>query len=101
MPGTYALRAVATDNAGATNRSEIVTVTILPPPAVVATRSGNTLLIAWPATADQFTLQSSLSLSPPIQWTPVTNDVTIINGQFVLTLDTTAASSQFFRLARP
>ena len=51
--------------------------------------------IAWTNTATGFVLKQTGSLSPPIQWTIVTNNPVVINGQFVVTLS--AAAQCFFR----
>ena len=100
VAGTHALSALATDNNGGTNRSETVLVTILPPPTLTATRAGNTLTLAWPATANEFALESAFSLTPPLLWSPVTNAALNVDGQLMTTLDT-SISNQFFRLVRP
>jgi hypothetical protein len=98
--GTHVLSALATDNHGGTNRSASVLLTILPPPTLIAALAGNTLTLAWPATANEFALESTDSLDPPPRWSPVTNAVLTVDGLLTTTLDANAGH-RFFRLIRP
>lgn len=99
-PGVHTLTALATDNHGATNRSEAVTVTILPPPTLTATRAGEVILLSWPATAGEFVLESTASLAPPRLWTPVNHPVITVGDQLRTTV-MAGPGHQFFRLVRP
>jgi hypothetical protein len=42
--------------------------------------------LKWTNTASGFVLKETGSLSPPIQWTTVTNTPVVANGQFVVSL---------------
>ena len=53
--------------------------------------------IAWTNTTTGFGLKQTTSLSPPIQWTAVTNVPVVINGQFVVTLSA-ATGNRFYVL---
>ncbi|MBI3854045.1 MAG: DUF1080 domain-containing protein [Verrucomicrobia bacterium] len=62
------------------------------------TRSEDKLIISWPQdTANQFYLQSTASLSPPVLWSNVTNEVVTVGSDFVITNDATELAS-FYRL---
>jgi hypothetical protein len=54
--------------------------------------------IAWTNTTTGFGLKQTSSLSPPIQWTAVTNVPVMINGQFVVT-QPAATGSRFYVLS--
>ncbi len=60
------------------------------------TRSGDNVLVAWPATANGFRLQSSSSLTTP-DWRDVNITPTPNGGDLTVTLPATA-ENQFFRL---
>jgi hypothetical protein len=69
------------------------------PPRLTLTRTGNQLLLSWPASGRGATLQTTTSLTPPVTWNPITNSVQISNGQSALT---TAISTgkRFYRLRK-
>ncbi len=68
-------------------------------PLSVGLTNGNAV-ISWPVAPTGFQLQSTTSLAPPISWTSVTNAVSIVNNQNVVTLPI-ASGNQFFRLISP
>jgi hypothetical protein len=75
-------------------------INVIVPPRISAQRSNNTYTLAWPiAGSSGFVLESSPGLSPPV-WTAVTNIPVQINGQNVLTLQTSGSAS-FYRLREP
>ena len=58
------------------------------------------IVLRWP-TNQNCTVEATLSLSAPPDWTPFTNAVPLVtNSQFVLTLPVTNTAS-FFRLRCP
>ncbi len=68
-------------------------------PALNLTAGGGGVTLAWPSWAvAAFTLETTTDLTPPVQWTPVTNAPLIANGTATFNLPTTNAA-QFFRLA--
>lgn len=69
-------------------------------PALGIARSGATATFAWPAAADSFLLESALSLSLPVSWSPVTGLVVVTNGLRTLTVGLTNVAS-FYRLRKP
>jgi hypothetical protein len=72
-----------------------------PPPTVTlnATVANGSLVLAWPASAQGFTLQQTGSLTPPITWAPVAGQVVVQNGNNTVTVPITG-QAQFFRLTR-
>lgn len=68
----------------------------IPAPTLGVLRSGNSLLLTWPATANGFTLQSATNLGTPVLWQSAGLTAVLSNGQFRAT--TTNAGGQFFRL---
>jgi hypothetical protein len=68
------------------------------PPTLGLTAGGNSVTLAWPSWAvAAFTLQTTTDLTPPVQWTPVTNAPMIANGTATFNLPVTN-ESEFFRL---
>ncbi len=71
------------------------------PPLLSAAAGGNqALTLSWPNSASGLILQATASLSPPVNWTTVTNAPVLTNGQFALTPLTTNGQ-QFYRLKSP
>ncbi len=66
------------------------------PPRLVAQRNGNTLTLTWPECPGA-RLEQAGSLSAPISWTTVTNQVSTVGGQKSVTL-TPTGSAGYFRL---
>lgn len=72
--------------------------TVVEYPAFNYVRSGNNLVISWPAAATAYTLEGTTSLTPPVIWTPVTTPPALTVGdQKVITLPI-GAGNEFFRL---
>jgi chitobiase/beta-hexosaminidase-like protein/NHL repeat-containing protein len=59
-------------------------------------RTGNDLLLSWPAEASQFVLEATTNLAQPIQWAPLASGTT----QYTETLEGTS-TSRFYRLRWP
>jgi len=98
VPVGYAITATATDSAN--NTSEFsACVPVGPVPALTLSPSAaNQAALAWTNTATGFVLKQTSSLTPVIQWTTVTNVPVVANGQFVVTVSTTAGN-RFYRLS--
>jgi hypothetical protein len=64
-----------------------------------ARRSGNELILSWPAAATGFTLQSTLDLNPPASWVDVTNASVLPGAQWTVT-NSFSGSAQFYRLRK-
>ena len=69
-------------------------------PSLKAQPSGNQLILTWPTNAAGFTLQSTLSLTPPTTWTDATNPTAVVGAQFTVT-NSLSGSGQFYRLIKP
>jgi uncharacterized repeat protein (TIGR01451 family)/uncharacterized delta-60 repeat protein len=65
---------------------------------LIVTRVGNDVVLSWPASATDYTLQSAPSVEGP--WDPVQGAPATVNGFYVMTVQTTSAK-QFFRLVHP
>lgn len=62
--------------------------------------SNNLVTVSWPS--NQFRLETTFSLTPPITWQPLSNGITDTDGQRVLTIpNNPSVTNQFFRLANP
>lgn len=97
VPVGYSITATATDSAN--NTSEFSPcITAGPVPALrITPATSHQVSIAWTNTTTGFGLKQTTSLSPPIQWTAVTNVPVVINGQFVVTLSA-ATGNRFYVL---
>jgi M6 family metalloprotease-like protein/uncharacterized repeat protein (TIGR01451 family) len=70
-------------------------------PRLSVSAVSNNLVIAWPADATAYDLESTASLTPPAVWTPVTSPPPVIaGGQKTVTLSP-AGGVMFFRLWAP
>ena len=67
------------------------------PPRLLIQRNGTTLTLTWP-TSPGTQLQWTPSLTPPVTWIAVTNEVTVVDGQNTITL-TPTGSAGYYRLA--
>lgn len=73
---------------------------LLPLPALGLSASQNSLTLTWPAWANDWNLQTTTNLMPPVYWWPITNTVGSNNGVFSVTIPETL-QNQFFRLSSP
>ena len=76
--------------------SEAATFAVLPP-TLSAQFAGGQLQIAWPDTGNDYVLESTDSLTPPVNWTPAPEAHTPTNGQIVVLLAPTN-HQEFYRL---
>jgi hypothetical protein len=75
-------------------------VVALAPPVIAALQCSvpsDQVILSWPASASNFVLETSSTLSSEASWTPLTNGVATSAGSFVLT-NPMAAPSAFYRL---
>lgn len=101
VSGSSALRAVGTDNQGATTLSAIVSVSLTVPPERVAlslVNRGTNLWLSWTNSATLLAAQSASTLTPPISWKLLTNSVVSISNVNTITLSNSGAQ-KCFRLA--
>lgn len=86
----------ATDACGA-GVSSAATSVLLPLPALGISVSANALAIRWPDWASDWGLSAATNLTPPVVWSPLTNEVGRDNGQLVVSMPMNS-SRCFFRL---
>ena len=98
VPVGYVIAATATDSAN--NTSEFsACFPVAPTPALaVSPAADHQVALTWTNTATGFVLKETSTLSPPVQWTTVTNSSVLTNGQFVVTLPA-VAGSRFYLLS--
>jgi hypothetical protein len=61
----------------------------------------NSFVVSWPASSTGYQLYTTTDLTPPATWSLVSTPAAQANGTFYLTLSSTNAAAQFFRLAAP
>ena len=107
--GTNALfnypQGVALDGAGNlyvadTHNSTVRIGRTIIPALQIAPSAGNNVILSWPGWATAFVLETSSTISSGAVWTPLTNGVAAVGGNFVLTNNAGAASA-FYRLHEP
>jgi len=59
--------------------------------------AGNQAILSWPTWATGFDLETSSTISPGAAWSALTNGVVVVNSNFVLTNNASAAAA-FYRL---
>jgi hypothetical protein len=69
------------------------------PPKLKLSRSGNNLMLSWPATGIGARLQTSTSLTPSIAWSGVSS-IVITNGEATYTTSF-GSGNKFYRLSKP
>ena len=67
------------------------------PPRLGLALGADTLTFTWPVSATGFVLELAGSLSPPIQWVPVTNEPVVVGDLQTLNLPPTNGTA-FYRL---
>jgi hypothetical protein len=68
-------------------------------PRLQMNRSGDTLMLSWPAAGSGCQLQSAAALNFPVQWTAVTGSTGLTNGLRTYTTNA-ATGNRFFRLQK-
>jgi hypothetical protein len=95
--GTTLVVCTATDDSGNPGRCSF-NVTVTDVPVVLSiNRSGANVILRWPITCGTFILEQTTSLSAPIAWTPVGVPVSVVSGQYQVTLPATGMQ-RYFRL---
>jgi uncharacterized repeat protein (TIGR01451 family) len=76
----------------------VKTVVVSPLTLQVLTPSPNSVLLAWPAGQGVYNVQVATNLTPPVNWTTVTNPApSLVGGQYIFT-HSIGAGNLFFRL---
>jgi sugar lactone lactonase YvrE len=95
---------LAVDGAGyvyvADSGNNSIRVNRLVPPVLQSTHAGNQASLLWPASANNFSLETSLSLAPSAVWTAVANGIVNSGDASVFTF-TANGFSGFYRLHKP
>jgi hypothetical protein len=98
--GVYDLQVLKKGGATvSTNETYALTFEFFSEPMAVAP-AGTNVALAWPVYPDGFSVESTTSLSPPINWDTNPPSPVLTNGQNYVLLNATNAV-QFFRLHRP
>ncbi len=71
----------------------------LPPPQLVITSSGGSVVLTWPANASGFILESAASPDAEAVWNSVSPPPVVVNGHYTETIPI-AGTAQFYRLVR-
>jgi uncharacterized delta-60 repeat protein/uncharacterized repeat protein (TIGR01451 family) len=86
------------DSLKANNTASVKTIVVGGGVTLTVSRSGNNFIMAWPASAANYILESANTLNAPVTWTQVTTPpAQLVGNQNVVTVGTTNAS-RFFRL---
>jgi uncharacterized repeat protein (TIGR01451 family) len=98
ITNTATVGSTITDSLKANNTVSVKTVVVSAGVTLTVSRSGNNFMMSWPASADNYILESANTLNAPITWTQVTTPpAQLVGDQKVVTVGTTNAS-RFFRL---
>ena len=103
-PGAHTLKAVATDNQGATATSADNLVIVLgsSPSLLVSQTAPDRATLSWPVMATGYHLEFTTNLAPPVPWEPWTGSLmTVSNSQYHLILPLRGDRARYFRLAAP
>lgn len=76
---------------------ENLTFTIPIPPVLQAQAYGDNIVLSWPISAQNFSLQTTTNLNDPHSWVSLTNVVTIMNLKSIVT-NRISQMNQFYRL---
>lgn len=98
VPAGYVITATATDAANNTSEFSAYLAATPAPELHLASGSGNTLVLTWPAASAGFVLRETSSLTPPVNWILATNVPVDLSGQLTVTV-TPAGSQRFYRLS--
>src|SRR5262249_17432667 len=97
--GTYDLTAQATDNDGAISISPVVTINVISKPLphlLSAMLFGANLIITYPASASDWTLETSPDFSAG-SWTPISS-AGVTNGDSVVLIIPISGDAGYFRM---
>lgn len=86
VPAGYVMTATATDPEGNTSEFSACYTVVAAPVLSIAATISNSVSLTWTNTAIGFALLETEDLSPPIQWSLVTNQPVVVSGQFLVTM---------------
>ena len=93
----YAVSSVSACGASA-NSPEVAVLVALP--SLNAGLGAGSFSVTWQGWANDWQLQSATNLTPPVEWSSVTNAATPSNGQLIVTMPL-GPEARFFRLVSP
>ena len=96
--GTYTATLVVSD--GLSTATNATTVYAAPPILTVSQPGAGLLGLSWPTWATDYGLCSASNLTPPIVWTPVTNDPSTAGDWYHVTLPIDPTGQRFLQLQR-
>jgi hypothetical protein len=98
--GTHLVTVTVTDSGGLTNGASVrITVAREEPPTLKIEHKENQVVVSWSARFKGFAMESTASLSPPIEWSAVTNTPTMAEDRLVVTLPV-SDKARFYRLKK-
>ena len=97
--GIYTATLVVSD--GLSTATNTVAIYAVPPAMTVSQSGASVLTLGWPGWATGYTLYSTTSLAPPIEWSPATDAVLSTNGGNILGVLPVTSTTRFFRLSSP
>jgi parallel beta-helix repeat protein len=86
VPAGYVITSTATDGANNTSEFSACIPVVAAPTLTIRALTNQQVSLTWTNTPSGFVLKQTASLSPPVQWSTVTNIPVQANNQFVLTL---------------
>ena len=95
--GTFANLLLVTSDQRVQEMLEVVLEVSSVAPTLGLNFSADALTFTWPAGVGSFVLEETESLTPPIEWHPVTDPPVVVDDLNTLTMDTTEAT-RFYRL---
>ena len=96
--GTYNVTWDSGGNEGA--QLWLVAVQGAPSPSLKAQVYGNEVVVSWPTSATNFTLEATSDLSANASWAPVSNAPVVVNSQNTIT-NTISGPVRYYRLRKP
>jgi hypothetical protein len=103
--GTHAVRAIATDDGGATNTSLTATIFVIGPKPTLAIKPGPSksyLTLDWPMANPGYRLETTTNMTPPVVWEAIAIAPVIEGNMYELDFPVDPQDKQrFFRLVAP
>jgi PKD repeat protein len=96
--GTYTATMVVSD--GLSTATNTIPIHAALPEITISGLGQGMATFSWPTWATGYALYSTTRLAPPIIWSPVTNALSIVGDQYVVTLPIDPTVSYFFQLQR-
>jgi uncharacterized repeat protein (TIGR01451 family) len=95
--GTFTNHLDVTCDQGVIAAADVIVPVSVVPPSLSVSAGADGLTFTWPVSAAGFALEQTESLTPPVEWRPVTNAPVQVDGQQMLQLSPTNGTA-FYRL---